>query len=37
MMSPNAWAWKKKYILLNYLESKHSLEMEFDQFMYYKR
>ena len=38
MTSSKAKAQKKKYILLNNLDSKHSLVMKFSQFMsYYKR
>ena len=38
MASLNAWAEKKKYILLNNLGSKHTLLMKFGQFMsYYER
>ena len=38
MASLNAWAEKKKYILLNNLGNKHTLLMRFGQFMsYYER
>ena len=38
MTSSNAYASNKKYILLNNLESKHSLSMKFGQFIsYYTR
>ena len=33
MVSSNALAWGTKHILLNNLESKHSLVMKFDQFI----
>ena len=37
MTSSNAYAWTKKSVLLNNLQSKHSLVMKFGQFMsYYK-
>ena len=35
MTSSNAWVSNKKYILLNYLGSKDSLLMKFDQFLSY--